>query len=237
VRAGLVVEVAEGRVRRLVVDPPLSVKLRRMRTPRAPVEIWLVGSAAALLEGDELSVQLDIGAGCRVVVRSVASQLAHPCPGSGWSTSCVRARVASGGSLSWAPEPVIVAAGARYRSRVDVDVAADGACTWRDEWILGRTGEDPDEIVVDGVVRIDVGGRPLVRDGVRSAAGWRGPAVLGGARYLGALHVANAAFAPSAGDGWFSLAGPGHSFRVLADDPVVGRRRLEEAELEVGCAT
>jgi urease accessory protein len=141
--------------------------------------------------------------------------------------------------LWWAPEPVIVAEGARYRYRTEVEVAAGASCVWREELVLGRSGEDPGRIELEGALRIDIGGRPLVRDGLCSAPAWRGPAVVGAARYVGALHVANRLVLPTcpvgtAGDRWFRLAGPGLSCRVLADDPLDGRRRLDDAERQVG---
>jgi urease accessory protein len=233
----LVLEVADGAVRRLQVDPPLTAKIRPRRG--SAVEVWLVGSAGALLEDDQLAMEIDVGPGCELVVRSVASTVAHPCPAARWVTTHTRAHVAAGASLWWAPEPVIVAAGARYRYRTEVEVAAGASCVWREELVLGRSGEDPGRIELEGALRIDIGGRPLVRDGLCSAPAWRGPAVVGAARYVGALHVANRLVLPTcpagtAGDRWFRLAGPGLSCRVLADDPLDGRRSLDDAEHEVG---
>jgi urease accessory protein len=237
VKACLVLQVADGAVRRLTVDPPLTVKIRPRRG--SAVEVWLVGSAAALLEDDQLAMEIDVGPGCELVVRSVASTVAHPCPAERWVTTRTRARVAAGASLWWAPEPVIVAEGARYRYRNEVEVGAGASCVWREEVVLGRSGEDPGRIELEGSLCIDVEGRPLVRDGLCSAAGWRGPAVVGGARYVGALHLANRPVVPTrpvgtADDRWFQLAGPGLSCRVLADDPLDGRRRLDDAERQVG---
>ena len=86
----------------------MSAKL----TAGAPhFELHVVSSAATLLEGDALQVELDVRPGASLTVRSVAAQLAHPCVRGGATALRVRASVAAGGRLAWLPEPTIVAGG------------------------------------------------------------------------------------------------------------------------------
>lgn len=145
----------------------------------------LIGSAASVLEGDELAVSLRVGPGARLTVRSVAAQLVHPCPGGGRGALTFDVEVGPGASLCWWPEPVVIAAGGRLRSRTTVACAADAGLWWADELVLGRSGEDRTDLGFDTSVRIDVDGRPVWRDGLSNAAGWTGPAAFGTARYVG----------------------------------------------------
>jgi urease accessory protein len=230
VRASLVVAVEGDRVTRLSVDPPLTAKLADDRT-HGP-ELWLVSSAASVLEGDELRVCVSLAAGSRLRVRSVAAQLVHPCPGGGWASMTIDARVGTGGHLDWAPEPVVVAAGAHYRARAILALAAGATAVWTDELVLGRTGEDPADCTLDTALVADLDGAPLLRDGIVSGPGWRGPAVVGPAVHLGAVHALG--FRPDPlPDGWWPLHGLGATVRVRATDVLAGRGAVAARRAEV----
>jgi len=238
-------------VSRLRVDPPLAAKVRT--EPGGGRTLWLVGSGASLLEGDELAISLRLHAGASLSVRSVASQLVHPCPDGGSGAIDIDVELDTGASLCWWPEPVLVAAGGRLRSRTNVRCAGSARLRWCDELVLGRSGERHHDVGLDTAVAVDVEGRPAWRDGLSSAPGWTGPAGIGTARYVGSLirigpHVGadgeDAAHpaghaptgAPGAGrpgadpdpwdSGWLPLAAGGLTRRILATDPAAGRAVL-----------
>ncbi len=171
-------------VTRFACDPPLGGKIRR--EPDGSLTLMQVSSGAMVLEGDELTICLRLTEGARVTVTSMGAQLIHPCLDGGWATVAVDATVGGGSSLRWHPEPVIVAASARYRSRVTLDCGDDALLHWTDELVLGRSGEDPTDLALDSTWRLDVAGRPRWRDGLATGPGWTGPAVLGTARYVAA---------------------------------------------------
>ncbi len=195
----------------------------------------IVGSAASLLEGDELYVSLQIGAGARLTVSSVAAQLAHPCPGGGSTAFVVDVDVAEAATLCWQPEPTVVCAEARHRTAASVRLAADARVTWLDEVVLGRSGEDPTAAHLSSTLTVDHDGRPLLRDGLDTQArGARGPAVLDpGVRYVGAIHTWGHRLAATGDAGVLAvdLAGPGSMRRVLAADPSAGRTSLGRTAL------
>ncbi|MFN0028867.1 MAG: urease accessory protein UreD [Acidimicrobiales bacterium] len=226
--------VHDAAVRHLEVNPPLCARVRHHADIAGPLtEVWLVSSGASLLEGDELTVRVELSGGARVAVRSVSASVVHPCPGGGWAEWTLQAHLADRSQLLWWPEPTVVAAGARYRARSEVDVGPQAALAWADEVVLGRTGEEPHQLSVDIGVRINRDGAAVLRDGLRSAPGWTAAAVTGGARYLGTrCLVGGASPTPPADgqdgqDGWMALAASGcWSRRVLAPDPLVGRCEL-----------
>ena len=206
---------------------PLAAKVRR--SVEGP-EVMIVGSAASLLEGDELRIELTLAEGARLTVTSVAAQLAHPCPGGGRTSVHVRADLAPGSQLDWRPEPTVVCAGGRHRARVEVVLAEGAEACWLDEVVLGRTGESPTNLRVASEMHVDGPGGPLLRDGLDTGApGAHGPAVLGpSVRFVGARHAwGRRAPAGAAGSVVrFELAGEGTMWRVATADVAAGRAAL-----------
>ncbi|MCK9893397.1 urease accessory protein UreD [Frankia sp. AgB32] len=209
----------------------------------APVlpALWvhLVGAAAGPLAGDELRLDISVGTGVRLVVRSAAATVALPGRGPGPSRLTVTAVVDDGAELDLGPEQTVVAAGADHQLVTDVRLAATARLRLREEILLGRFGEPPGSF--HGILRVDVAAGagdpvPLLRQELllgESEPGLRGPAQLGLARAVGSLLVAGPEWAGptptagvAAGAGLLPLAGPGYLVSALADDAVALRRRL-----------
>jgi urease accessory protein len=179
----------ETRLAVLSGQPPLLLR----RT--GATEVHLVGGAAGPLGGDRLRLEVEVGAGAELVMRTVAASVALPGADGAESRVDVVARVAAGGRLRWLPEPLIAAAGCRHVAASTVDVAEGGWLCWRDELVCGRHGEAPGDVRVVSAFRY--AGRPLYHHDLAvgpSADGWSGPAVLGSARATGSLLVADPAW-------------------------------------------
>ena len=215
----------------LIARPPLAAKI--LYGVAGGPELILVGSAAALLEGDRLHVFLTLEPGTTLTVRSTAATLAHPCPGGGSTLSTVTAVVGAGAALAWLPEALVACAGCRHRSASTLRLEQGAAAVWYEACTLGRSGEIAGEVNL----RLDVtlGGAPLLRDGFRGEAG-ASPAVLGGRRHLGNIHLLGKrlAVAPPGGppalfpEVW-KLAGPGATARCVATDAAELSRALHPA--------
>ncbi|MET8149600.1 urease accessory protein UreD [Actinoplanes sp. NPDC049668] len=193
-RARIVAE-ADGRGgTRLAVLRGESPLLPRRTGPPGGGEatVHLVGGAAGPLRGDDLRLDVEVGPGARLVVRSVAAQLALPGrPDAPPSRLEVRASVAAGGSLRWLPEPLIAASGCHHLAVTRVEVAASGSLLWRDDLVCGRHAEESGDVRADVTVRYD--GRTLYRHELSvgpGAPGWSGAAVLGGGRAVGSVILA-----------------------------------------------
>lgn len=194
--------------------------------------VYLVGAAAGPLGGDELRLDLDVGAGARLAVRSVAGALLLP--GDGTSRSIVSARVGNGGHLDFAPEPTVAAAGCDHRSVAEVSLAAGGTLRWQEELVLGRYGETAGRCTT----RLDVtlGGRALLRHELRlpDQAAYTGAAVLGDARCAGSVLLVEPGLSATAraaeGLAVLPLNGPAVLVSALASDSAVLRRRLRHGE-------
>ncbi|MEU4626032.1 urease accessory protein UreD [Actinoplanes sp. NPDC023801] len=162
-----------------------------LRRTGQPVDGWvtvhLVGGAAGPLRGDELRLNLEVGPGARLEMRSVAASLALPGRPAPPSRLTITASVAAGGMLRWLPEPLIAAAGCDHIAVTRVDVAEGGTLLWRDDLVCGRHEERSGTVRQDTMIRY--GGVTLYRHELSvgpGAPGWEGAAVLGG-RAVGTL--------------------------------------------------
>ncbi|GLI01991.1 urease accessory protein UreD [Phytohabitans aurantiacus] len=212
-------------------EPPLVLR----RT--GPETAHLVGGAAGPLGGDRLRVEVEVGPGARLCLRAVAASLALPGASGGASLLEVAATVAAGGHLRWLPEPLIAARGCDHVGQSTVELAEGAALVWREELVCGRHGEQPGDARLETTVRYAGGTimRQEVAVGPR-AAGWDGPAVLGGGRATGSLLVVDPAWAdkppepavlgPSAA--WMPLVGPAALATATGADLREVRAALDE---------
>ena len=218
---GGVTAVVDGsRVVGLETRPPVAAKI--LTTAEGP-ELVLIGAAAGLLEGDTVTIDLKLGPGARLTVRSTAATLAHPCPDGGWTEMCVTAALAPGAALAWLPEPLVACAGCRHRSRSTVVLEEGAVAVWYEACTLGRSRERAGTVEL----RLDatLTGRPLLRDGLRHPEGAESPAVLGGHRHTGSVHL----FGRRASGRYLQLAGAGTTARGVASDAVALERGLGPA--------
>jgi urease accessory protein len=212
-RACIVAE-ADGRggTRLAVLHGEAPLLLRRTGPFSDRVTVHLVGGAAGPLRGDDLALDVDVGPGAHLDVRSVAASLALPGPPGAASRMRVRATVAAGATLRWRPEPLIAAAGCDHDVVTEVQVAAGGTLLWREDVVCGRHGEAPGDVRFD--TTIGYAGSTLYRHQLAlgpAAPGWAGAAVLGGCRALGTVIIIDPA--------WATTAPP--AARVLAPDATV----------------
>jgi urease accessory protein len=162
-------------------ESPLLLRRTGGRGSGPGVTVHLVGGAAGPLRGDDLRLDVEVGAGAWLDVRSVAASLALPgSAGPPPSRLEIRATVATGAVLRWQPEPLIAAAGCDHVAVTDLRVDAGGTLVWRDDLVCGRHGEPAGDVRIDTAVRY--AGRMLYRHELAvgpRAPGWSGPAVLG----------------------------------------------------------
>lgn len=161
--------------------PPISLR-------ETPEGLYLVASGAGPLGGDHLSLDLDVSAGASIVVRSAGAGLVLPGPTGAPSSLDVRARVA--GSLTWAPEPTILAAGCDHTTSTRIELTGQARVEWRESIVLGRHGEASGSLLHR--LWVDRDGRSLLRNEVPLGPRWpgsAGPAGTDGARVVSSTLV------------------------------------------------
>jgi urease accessory protein len=229
-----VVAVPDGRggtrLDRAYGEAPLLVR------ETGPGRVHLVGGAAGPLGGDELRVDLEVAAGARLVVRTVAASLVLP--GRGRSHLHVTAVVA--GQLHWQPEPIVAVRGCDHLAESTVELSATATLYWQEELVCGRHGEQGGDLVLTTTVRRD--GRPLYRQDLAVGPGTPGacgPAVLGSGRTAGSVIEVDPRYAQRPalprvcpGGALMPLAGPGYVATAVADHAHDLRRAL--AKLTAG---
>jgi urease accessory protein len=123
-------------------------------------QVHLVGGAAGPIGGDELHLSMHLGPGARLRLRSVAASIALPGRQPGESTLDISVRIEAGASLTWSPQPLIAAQGARHRTTVRVEMAEDAHLAWYEQTLLGRHGEQPGSATTR--LRVRRADRPLL---------------------------------------------------------------------------
>jgi urease accessory protein len=152
--------------------------------------VYLVGGAAGPLGGDCVRLEVTVGDGASLVVRSSAASLALMGATREPSRFDIDVDVGRGASLTWLPEPTIVARGSRHHVSARVRCAAEARLVWRDELVLGRHAETAGSC--RSRIAVDLEGRPLFRHELRvgeGEPGWDGPAVAGTATAAGSMVV------------------------------------------------
>ncbi len=212
-------------------QPPLLP--RRTGPAGGPVaEVHLVGGAAGPLGGDRLRLDVEIGPGAALVLRTVAATVALPGPAGEISSSVMVVRVAAGGRFAWLPEPLVAAAGCDHHTESIVELAEGAQLLWRDELVAGRHGEQPGRL--RQATRIRYAGTIILGQELELGpdSEWASPAILGGARVTGSLVLVSPDWddplsaASVAGAARMPLAGPAVLCTGVADDVPTLRRAV-----------
>jgi urease accessory protein len=177
--------------------------------------VTLVQTVAGPLAGDEIEIEIEVGEGAALELRTNAATLAFPAAVA--ARQKLRARVEPGGRLAWLPEPLILAAGCNLESSVELELEAGAAALTRELVVLGRHDEKAGRY--ESELRCELEGRPLLHEAVRidgTGLGYTSPAILGRARAF--ISVALLGIAPEepCGPGELALDGPGRVLRALA---------------------
>jgi len=188
--------------------------------PTGNARVHMVHGAGGPLGGDVLALDVRVGTGAALAVRSAGATIVQPGRGSAparWGFDVV---VGAGATLDWAPEPTVVTDGADYRTALRVDLGAGARVTLREVVVLGRHGGVGGRY--RGRLDVSVDGDPLLAhtttlDGADRAL--CGPGGTAGARAVGTLVVVDAtgpAADPAAADDGSTTRDP------TAGDPASG---------------
>jgi urease accessory protein len=223
-----------GRTRVTVLrsDGPLALR-------ETPLGVYLVGTAAGPLGGDDLTLDIDVGPGSCLVIRSAAGMLLLPGPHGGASALRISARIGPGGRLDYAPQPTVAAAGCDHRAGAQIELAAGATLRWREEMVLGRHGEPSGQCT--SRLDVTVAGVPAYRGELTMGHPEtdHSSAVLGGAGAVGSVLLVDAARPPPSvavhdGLAVLPLAGPGAAVTATARDAMILARRLDLGEEHAG---
>ncbi|MEA2297842.1 MAG: urease accessory protein [Solirubrobacteraceae bacterium] len=159
--------------------------------PSGGVErVALVGSRASLLGGDEVTLEIDLEAGCALEILELGATVAHHARGGPPARLSTVARLGAGARLIWLGQPLIAAAGCHAVRETRIELASGAAVLLGEAIVLGRAGERPGRLRAH--TRITLEERPVLDETVDTDPGWllASSVVSGGAGMLEALSLA-----------------------------------------------
>lgn len=208
----------------------------------APAHVHLTAAGAGPVGGDQLHLQVRVGAGSALVFGEVSPTLLLPGPHGEQSRLDVDLHVEAGATLAWLPQLVIAAQECRHRTDIRVTLAPGARLLLREEVLFGRHGEHPGRFAQR--LRITCENQPLYDQELDigpGAAGWCGPAITAGHRSAGTLIVIDPGLSGAAHEGMcgddtsiedtatMPLYDAGMVVSSLAPDTMTMRRRLDAA--------
>jgi urease accessory protein len=114
-------------------------------------ELPILHTAGGLVGGDRLSLSLELAAGSRALLTSVAAQKVYgtvgrsrQTPGGRWAQQRLTAQLAAGADLEWLPQELVLYADGLLEQHTRVELAAEASWLGMEVVRLGRTaaGED-----------------------------------------------------------------------------------------------
>src|SRR4029078_11970610 len=90
-----------------------------------------------LVDGDAIALDVTVGENAKAVIGTQAATKVYKCP-AGEDTQTLEARVARGGLLVVAPDPLVPFAGARYAQRATIRLEENARLAWLDVLACGR---------------------------------------------------------------------------------------------------
>jgi urease accessory protein len=172
-----------------------------------------------LVGGDALTVDVEVGEGCALLLEDIGGTLAYPGEGRR-SAFDVRIRVAPGGSLTWRAHPFVIADGAAVDRSLMITLGAEAVLRLRETLVLGRSGERGGAL--RSALRARAGdGSPLLLEDLDLDGRRPVPGLLGAHRVLDSVLMLGrrpaAGSAVPAGADVLHLEAPGALARAVAD--------------------
>lgn len=160
---------------------------RRIDAPDGRVRVALMATVALLLAGDDVRIEVVVGAGVDLEIVEITGTVAYDMRG-GSATWDVDIRVEDGGLLVWPGLPFVVSDGADVRRSTTIALEGTGQALLRETFAFGRSGETGGDLRVSTTAT--AGGRPLLVEDLDLRRAHRAePAVMGAARCLDAVTV------------------------------------------------
>lgn len=161
-----------------VIDGELIVP-RLVRRSGHSIEIALVAGRALLLPGDEVQIEVTVGAGCFLTLVDIGGLVIYGRPEVHGEQAQWHARIAlgQGASLTWNGLPTVITEAGRLHRTMTMRVSGDARARVRETVVLGRTGERGGSLDMTTIVQDDHG--PLLYESLHAAGSEPTPGILG----------------------------------------------------------
>jgi urease accessory protein len=125
-------------VANLVARSPL--RLLAPRNHGGAAWVFTASLGGGLVAGDAVRLEVEVGPGASALIATQAATKVYRSARTAGQQVELAARVGAGGLLVSLPDPVVCFAGASYRQRAQVDLAAGGSAVLVDAYTAGRSG-------------------------------------------------------------------------------------------------
>jgi urease accessory protein len=98
--------------------------------------VYIKTPSSGLLGGDEHKIDINVGAGAKLELRTQAATLVYP----GLSLLQINLSVADSAKLIFLPHPIILGANSSLCQKVRINLGADSTLNFGDTWCAGRIG-------------------------------------------------------------------------------------------------
>lgn len=195
---------------------------RRLPDVEGRVRVALVATEMLLLAGDDVTISVEVGDGCRLEIVETAGTVAHDMRGRS-ATWRVDIRLGNDAILLWSGLPFVVADGADVTRVTRVTLDRGAVAVLRETLLLGRTGENGGRLETQ--MQATQGGGPLLVESFELSPHARhDAALLGGFRCVDSVTTLGSRLL---GDGVLQLESEGSVLRWLGRDahvsPLAGR--------------
>lgn len=220
--ARVAVHLVGGRIRLTSLRSSRFLSPRPLLVEGCRARIALVGLCATLLAGDDLRIEIEVGAGVHLELVEPAGTVAYNAKGghASWSATMT---VEEGSVLNWAAAPFVVAEGADVQRHTKIILAESARALFQETLILGRSRERGGRLRA----RLDAhhGDRPLLIEDLdlTDADMAALPGILGNNRVLSTIALLGVRPEPSSSPQETQLAGPGALTRTLGTDAHLGQ--------------
>jgi urease accessory protein len=212
-------------VTRCAGQVPLACRI--VAGPPGRARVALVQTAASILSGDRVEVDVEVGGGASLELLTLGATVAYPAHVE--AAQDLAFRVGEQGRFAWLPQPLVLADGCELVSTTEVELADGAAAVLRELYALGRHDEAPGRC--RSTLRCDLDGLPLLRDSIAIDPAAEGsPIRLGDARAYGTLALLGIRDTAGHPPGQLALEGPGSLFRSVGTSAVTVERALEPVE-------
>ncbi|MFF2453312.1 urease accessory protein UreD [Isoptericola sp. NPDC058082] len=215
--ARVTVELVDGRARLVELVGSVHLRPRPVLVDGPLARVALVGTFALLLAGDDVRVELRVGAGVVLELIEPSGVVAYDVRGGDGASWAVHATVGEGGALVWKGAPFVVTEGADVERGTAVELAAGARALISETLVLGRADE-PGGGPLRSRFRARLDGRPLLVEDLDLRDPWlaASPGVVGAHRVVASVMLLGTRPDAADGEGETLLAGPGALGRVLA---------------------
>ena len=188
----LSVAAAHGVTRRRHVGEVGSLRVRFPGPAAADLEAVIVNTAGGIAGGDQLALDISVGATARLTVTTAAAEKVYRSLGPAAAVN-LTLTVEANGTLVWLPQETILFDRARLRRTIEVDLAENARLVLAEALVFGRAamGEAMEQGSVFDRWRVRRGGKLILAETTRLddeiGAQLRQPAVAAGGAALATL--------------------------------------------------